>query len=201
MAPFRHVYDLAYNDLFEDSDTKLQFLANVYLAADKYQIEGLQANAIKHMETIAWTTEGNWESGPTCIPIDFLAATKIIFNGTTKQDDACRVALVNFCVLCIGDFQTMPEFYTLLSECGDLGAAIIAHGDLGVMLQGYWDCEGEIHRAAVPRCPDCDFIFSKSDVRQHRGKRTWRCTYCRGNVKPVCSDRHSRRLECEWLWV
>lgn len=205
MALFRYIYDLPYNDLFEeldersDTQTQLQFLAKVYLAADKYQVDGLPVNVTKLMETIAWSTEGNWE--PDTIPKDSLAAAKIIFNGTASQDDACRVTMVNFFVTCIVDFRQMPEFSALLSECGDVGTAIIAHKNLSLMLQGYWDCEGEVHQSAVPRCPICDSVFPVNSVLQHRSNEYWICPRCGKRRKPVCSDRHQRRLECEWIQV
>jgi hypothetical protein len=174
MALFRYIYDLEYYDLFEEPDeqsvdqTQLQFLAKLYLAADKYQLDGLQADAIGHMKDIAWSTEGNWD--PDTIPKDSLAAAKIVFNGTTKKGDPCRAALVKFFVTCIEDFKQMVEFSTLLSECGEVGAAIIAHKDLSLMLEGFWECEGQVHRSAVPRCPACCMMFSTKYVHQNRGE-------------------------------
>jgi len=50
MALFRYIYDLPYDSADEDSEW--QFLAKVYIAADKYEVRGLATNVTQRMKLI-----------------------------------------------------------------------------------------------------------------------------------------------------
>lgn len=194
MAMFRYIYNLPYESVNEDSDADWQFLANVYVAADKYQVEGLGQDVVEHMH-------GLWELSEmeSSFAEDFLAAVRIIFDGTTNQDYVGRSAMVNLCVCYIREMNELPEFKTLLNDCDDLGAGILAHSKLGLMLEGRWACRGsEGHRAAIPRCPYCTVPYSLSCIRVNRDKIFWACPDCEKKAQPICTDNHGP-IVCDWV--
>jgi hypothetical protein len=200
----RHIYDLPYVDLLKDSKTKLQFLAQVYLAADKYQLEELQANVIKLMRqmTCVLTVDmyGMYEYSYRLN--DFLEATDMIFDGTVRQDDVCRVALIEVCVLWIHDLNKLSRFSLLLREHADLGAGILAHEGLSLNLQGSWFCDNSEDKCAVPCCVGCEDPFDVSYIHEHREEDIWECIDCGSRGRPVClgKDSHEKRVDCRWYY-
>jgi hypothetical protein len=201
MAMFRYIYDVRYYKSTEAGDDKLQTLATIYLVADKYDVDGLQESVIDWMESVLqYSTERDIQARKPK-PNDFLAATKLIFNGTVKQDDICRQLLIKFCVLCIRDLKKLPEFATLLSEHADLGAGILAQENLNIMLEGSWYCDGDEHKFAVPCCPNiyCETTFPMWYLLDNYRKKLWKCPVCQEEVTPVCCEHgDDRGLECEW---
>ena len=184
MALLRCIYDLPYDDpsKFVGGRTTLEFLAKICVVAEKYQVSGVQAKIAEEMDDTLWKktqrviemiTYGGRKPQPKAD--DLLTAIKIIFHGTSQQDNVCRVKLVNFCVLCIRDLNKIPGFSKVLGECGELGAAIIANNNLSIALEGSWRCDGWRERRAIPRCGKCREPFSMSYIREHRGESEWTC--------------------------
>lgn len=193
------MYDRSYEHLNKDKGTGWQFLANVYAAADKYEIGGLTRNVIQRMKAKLF------DKGHLRAPADtgdFMAAVKIIFDGTTSQDKIGRAAMVDLCVCCIRELKLLPEFEVLLSECDGLGAKIFAHERLGLMLEGSWYCGDEEHRGAVPRCIYCGDPFAMSFIRESRHNSAWECPSCVREAEPVCIEDHIAATgeHCEWVW-
>lgn len=195
MALFRYIYDLRYEHLNKDPEEKWQFLANVYVAADKYQVEGLHRDVTERMKDWLWEREDSESSG---LAEDFMAAVKIVFDNTTNQDKIGRPAMVDFCVCCIRDLNRLPEFKMLLNEYDDLGAEILAHERLSLMLEGTWTCCYEPHRGAIPRCPFCAEPYPLSYARLQRGRTDWVCPDCAMKSPPICTESHGTS-RCEWV--
>ena len=130
-ALFRYIYDHPYDDLFTETKTVLRSLAKVYVAGEKYQVQGLHENVTKEMGVFLHYITSSWlerDSKPGNPYIeDFLAAAQIVFAGTTAQDKTGRAALIEFCVKKISKLRKLPAFLDLLREFGDLGAEMFAH--------------------------------------------------------------------------
>lgn len=196
MALFRYIYDLSYEPT--DKDSEWQFLAKVYIAADKYQVEGLATNVTRRMR-LTLPRDGQLGS----LEEDFLVAMKIVFDNTTSRDDIGRAATVDLCVRCISGLKETEEFEMLLSECDGLGAAIIAHENLSLMLEGTWMCGYSYneHRGAAPLCASFGDEFTASYIRRHRDESDWECIACFHMGRPVCTE-HQDTLEglpCRWV--
>ena len=212
MALFRCIYDLPCDEpsRLQARLTKLEFLAKICAVAEKYQVSGVQANIAEKMEGILWwKTEDEIDVDlydgpePHHRANDLLSATKIVFNGTSQQDNVCRATLVKFCVFCIRDLNTIPGFAKLLGECGELGAAIIANKDLSIALEGSWYCDGDRYRRAIPRCPDCRETFSMSYIRKHRDESEWTCEKgsCGKTAEPICMEFYGDcSVDITWKW-
>jgi hypothetical protein len=200
MAMFRYIYDVQYYDLWKDRNVKLQTLAKIYLVADKYEVDGLPESVVDWMESeLKLHTELEIQYAKPN-PEDFLAATNMIFNGAVKQGDICRQLLIRFCVACICDLNKLSGFVTLLSEHANLGAAILAQKNLGLMLEGSWYCADDEDKFAVPRCPTftCETIFPMWFIAENYKKKLWKCPICSEEVTPVCCEHGSDQgLECE----
>lgn len=207
MRLFRCIYDLPCDEPSRPKTcvTTLESLAEICVVAEKYQVEGVQAKIAKEMEDTLWPkTENdiNMRLYPQPKADDLLTATKIVFNGTSQQDNVCRVVLVNFCVLCIRDLNKIPGFLKLLGECGELGEAIIANKNLSIALEGSWGCDGSRERRAIPRCGKCRETFSIWYIREHRGESEWTCEdpMCDQTVAPICLEWDGYPAEVTWEW-
>lgn len=199
MALFRYVYDISYDDLIDD--WVLQFHANVYVVAEKYQVQGLREKATDKMKGMLWNAT-NWsllateENDAT----DFLATVKIVFTQTPTQDNMLRAALVEFSVSHIHDLKQLPAFSALLKEHGDLAAEMFAHERLSFNLEETWLCDGIEDRRAVPCCPKCEKVVPVSKLREHRSQRLWLCSFCGQTVRPVCRRHSGMPKQVEWRW-
>ena len=212
MALFRCIYDLPCDEpsRLKACLTTLEFLATICVVAEKYQVSGVQANIAEQMENTLWTEteydiDVDLHDGPEPHhkADDLLIATKIVFEGTSQQDNVCRVVLVNFCVLCIRDLHKIPEFAKLLGECGELGAAIIANKNLSIALEGSWGCDEIRYRRAIPRCSNCRETFSMSYIHEHRGESEWTCEqfFCGQTAGPICLEyENSGPADIFWEW-
>ena len=201
-ALFRYIYDHPYDDLFTETKTVLRSLAKVYVAGEKYQVQGLHENVTKEMGVFLHYITPSWlgrDSKPGNPYIeDFLAAAQIVFAGTTAQDKTGRAALIEFCVKKVSKLRKLPAFLDLLREFGDLGAEMFAHENLS--LEGSWYCDGQKHVMAVPRCPDCEENFRTSDLRKYRNQELWMCRSCDEMVMPVCLEHDGADRSVAWKW-
>lgn len=194
MALFRYIYGIPYEYLHEGSETEWQFLANVYIAANKYEVQGLTAHVTRRMKR-ALPEDGNLESSTD----DFLAAVKLIFDNTTSENDIGREAMVDLCVCCITCLRELRKFEALLSECDGLSAKILTHEKLSLMFEGTWLCgrDEEEYKGAEPCCSYCKNEFPTSYVRANRHKSVWGCSACGLEVRPVCTEHHHTMVyEC-----
>ena len=199
-ALFRYIYDTSYFDLYKDPHTKLQFLAKLYVASDKYEVTGLDRNVAMYMDSILWYDNiFDFRSPSDPETKDFLAALHIVMADTPSNDRVARRSLIRFCVPHIYELRQLPEFVDLLKEFGELGAGILQFENLGLMLQGSWHCNGDEDRRAVPRCRQCDEIFPDSYVEKHRTEKLWECSVCEEKVQPVCTE-HNGTHWIEWHW-
>ena len=128
---------------------------------------------------------------------------KLVFDNTTSQDEIGREAIVDLCVCCIRELNALGTFEVLLSECDGLGAAIIAHERLSLMLEGTFMCgHGELeHRGAVPCCSSCGHEYTMLYIRAHRHESFWECPACNNKSMPVCTEHEDTfaGLTCGWV--
>lgn len=199
-ALFRYIYDCSYHELYQNTDSKLQFLAELYVTGQKYLVKGIERNVAEYMDSILWyDATCCFRSPPDPDTKDFLAALETIMDGTPSHDVVGRRTMIRFCAAHIYELKQMPEFVTLLKEFGELGASILQVESLDLMLDGCWHCCGMEDRRAVPRCRQCDEIFPLSYVRQHRTEELWECVVCQEKVQPVCTE-HNGTHWIEWHW-
>jgi hypothetical protein len=174
----------------------------IYVTADKYQVMSLQK--MVHHEIRERSEYLDWE------PEDFLEAFEIIIIGTTPGDKLARVTMINACVKHINLLQQKPLFSALLEEHGYIGAIILYHKRLPLMLEGTWYCGESEHADAVPSCRKCQKSFPASFVRSQRHLKAWECPTCengRGTKvrkkHPVCldcRDKSGKHMVVRWEW-
>lgn len=187
-AALRYIYDLSY-DSFLTTDT-LQVLAKIYVVADKYLIEGLASKAGEQMQLSLRSIPADLTRFPAKGFLDdFLGALEFIITNTTLQDKT-RSLLVSFCVLRIESLKWRPDFKAVLSQCGDLGVAILEHEGLRRAIGGTWFRYGGDHDEAVPECPCCEEKYPDDYICVNLDKRVWICPSCDKMERPVCSDCH-----------
>jgi len=190
------MYDVPYIDELNLCIVSLKTLATIYLTADKYQVESLK-------KTVHQKIKEHIHLWSLFVPQDFLDAVKVIIIGTSLEDKDARATMINACVNHIQELQKLSGFSALLREHGDIGAEIIHHTRLPLMLEGTWYCGDKIrHPDAVPSCRRCEESFPESYVRSHRHRKAWKCPECRHLEQPVCYC-----LECgddcmsvKWQW-
>lgn len=188
------MYDLPCSDALNEQDVSLESLATIYVTADKYQVESLKEkvhNKIQRHKTCRNLT--NVE--------DFLDALEVIITGTTLEDKHARTTMISACVKHIKDLKQSPDFSALLRNHGDVGAEIIHHDRLPLMLEGSWYC-GIQHAEAVPTCRKCRESYPESYVRSHRHLKTWKCPNCLNKERPVCMEcgGDGRCSYVKWKW-
>lgn len=196
MLLLRSIYDLPYDEIIKDEATSMRFLANVYVAADKYQIERVVMDTHyqirKHKQCKKMT---NIE--------DFLNALETIAAGTASQSDGARRTMINVCIKWIARLRREESFLELLRSHGDVGAEIVAHDNLGFMTQGMWYCHGFPHAGVEPQCVLCNNFFLDPYMRSHRHLREWTCESCEYTGTPycfVCKNSEGYYAQVEWRW-
>lgn len=164
MLLLRDIYNLPYVDLIEDEGTSISFLAKVYVAADKYQIERVK------LETHYQIRKHKQCKEMTDIE-DFLNALETTSTGTAPQSDGARKTMINVCIKWIARLRRGESFLELLRNHGDVGAEIVAHDNLGFMAQGMWYCHSFPHASVEPQCVLCHNFFLDPYMRSHRHLR------------------------------
>lgn len=188
------MYDLPCNDALDEHKVSLDFLAMIYVTADKYQVKSLQEKLHHKIQ--------RHKNCEYLINIeDFLDALEVIITGTTPDDKHARAAMIDSCVKNINLLKQKPGFSALLRDHGDIGAEIIHHNRLPLMLEGSWYC-GIKHAEAVPTCRKCRIAYPESYVRSHRHLKTWKCPNCPNKERPVCFDcgGEGRCSYVKWKW-
>lgn len=116
-----------------------------YVAADKYQVKGLQLAAsakMKHIINSDMELDSFDGHNPEGSILDFLEALRIIVANTSTHDKLARKVMVEACTLNLQFIHRRPALVSLLRESVDLGADIIGHRDLEYGLSGGWSCDG-----------------------------------------------------------
>lgn len=189
------MYDLPCTDALSGY-TSLKSLAMIYVTADKYQVKRLKEKVYRKIQ--------RHENCEYLLNIeDFLDALEVIITGTTPDDKNARATMINCCVNSINLLKRKPGFSALLRDHGDLGAEILHHKRLPLMLEGCWNCgSGTPHAEAVPSCRKCDTPYPESYVRSHRHLKAWKCPSCQNAEQPVCLEcgGAGRCKYVKWQW-
>lgn len=168
------LYDLPYTqDATKQWTTSLPPHAEIYLVADKYQIESLLSATCDKMRNIT-SSEAYLElessDDDKYLDIlehkgDFVQALRMIMAGTTTHDARGRKMMLDFLVQNIQYLKTSNELKSLLRESADVGAELIGHRDFACEARGYWSCGQK----------ECGFNFSRcSKHAWNFSNRTWR---------------------------
>lgn len=192
----RHMYDLPCNDALNEWSVSLESLAMIYVTADKYHVVSLK-------EKVHHKIQKHANCKRLSETQDFLEALAVIITGTTQEDKGARATMINACVKHIEMLQKSSKFSALLRKYGDIGAEILQHDRLPLMLEGTWQC-GRVYRhaEAVPSCRKCHDPYSESYVRSHRHLKIWKCPNCQRAEQPVCLECGDEG-ECmfvNWQW-
>lgn len=191
VALLRYIYGLPYDECFGDQRKMLQPHAEAYVAAEKYQVQGLKfaiSDNLKHMIHFEKDLRKEWWDRENREIDEFIEALKIIVAGTPVHDNHARKVMVEVCVLNLRHLQAKPEFLSLLRESSDLGADIIGHPDLECGLPGDWVCENNCEDRLTVACGTCSKHVEDSIVVENRDNLDWRCEECGGLCNPMCID-------------
>jgi len=190
------MYDLPCDDSLNEWKVSLESLAMIYVTADKYQVKSLTEKVHRKIQR-----HDNCKS--LSETQDFFNALEVIITGTTPEDKHARATMINACVNHITTLQKSPEFSAVLRKHGDIGAEILQHSRLPLMLEGTWYCGDDLpHSEAVPTCRRCNRPFPGSYVRSHRHLKTWTCPKCQNKEQAVCMDcgAEDRCRFVKWEW-
>ena len=182
----RHLYDSAYDSSSRYYDDKrwnvLVTHAEVFVVAEKYQMQCLQNEVCCNMERII---RGSITHDQFSDINDFVQATRKIVAHTSDNNRARRL-MVRTCVMNLRELHQVPSFVLLLQEFGRLGADIISHGDLECGLLGSWLCSKTCDNKQAPVCSECGMPFSVECVWADRHEESWYCSHCEDEMVPVC---------------
>lgn len=192
------MYDLPCNDALDEWLVSLKSLAMIYVTADKYQVMSLKEKVHRKMQ-------GHANCKRLSETQDFLEALEVIITGTTPEDKSARTTMVNACVKHIAMLQKSSRFSALLRKHGDIGAEILQHDRLPLMLEGTWECfEWDEHHddEVVPSCRRCARSYPAAYVRSHRHLKAWTCPNCLKKEQPVCWECESQGIcsYVKWEW-
>jgi hypothetical protein len=190
------MYDLPCNNALNIRNASLESLAMTYVTADKYQVVSLKDKVYRK---IKWH-ENYWHL--THVE-EFLTALEVIITGTTPDDKIARATMIDACIKHINLLKQKPGFSALLRDHGDIGAEILQHSRLPLMLEGTWKCDGFYrHPEAVPSCRKCDEPYPDAYVRSHRHLKAWTCPNCLSKEQPVClrCSVDGRGCPVKWQW-
>lgn len=135
IALLRFLYGLPYGpDAIEWHDGRsLLPHVLVYTAAEKYQVEELQARCFATIESNLRNNNKNMLNGDD--PSDFLDALREMFVGTPSEDNEGRRLFVMHCAEHLRQYARNEAFMTLVAQIPELGAELIGgwfrHGEPG----------------------------------------------------------------------
>lgn len=175
LALLRYIYDMNYDhdgtNWWRDA---LVPHAEVYATAEKYGMNGLQAEVCQKMEALL--VNDNVPLGVRNIA-DLLETFRIILTRTSSNNWA-RELMVKTCIVDLVILQKEEGFVSLLKEFGDLGADIIAHKDLECGLLGSFFCSKNCDNNERPQCAICAGPFDKDIAWAYRYNERWYCGKC-----------------------
>lgn len=182
----RHLYDLCYGASSQLDDEKrwdsLMPHAEVFVVAEKYQMECLQNEVCSNMRT---RLEYSFQNGQFSNLDDFLQALRNIVSHTSDNSYARRL-MVRTCVMHLRELQYVPAFISLLQEFGHLGADIIGHEDLECGIPGAWMCSKGCPDDDPPWCSACSRPFDVDHAWASRHSESWYCDHCEERKRPIC---------------
>jgi Arc/MetJ-type ribon-helix-helix transcriptional regulator len=131
----RYIYDLPYySGSSYDDDERWNSLvphAELFVAAEKYQVLGLQCEICSrlHNRIENWLAEGEFPNVD-----DFIRALRKIVT-QASDDNRLRRLMVRTCAANLSELQDVTEFLSLLKEFGSLGAE---SSDTRILSVGWW---------------------------------------------------------------
>ena len=164
-----------------------QFLAATYVAAAKYQLEGLEDKIYREMEDIV--TKHKLSRGESEQLNDFLRAVEIVAAGCTREDCRMRALVVDYCfwnLSALTNGGTEP-FSTLIDNSdldAEMFARLISDRTLSPM-EGSWFSDGKWHPDAIPLCACCSRQYPKRLIATNRDEESWTCPSCQNKDTPV----------------
>ncbi|GAB7324721.1 hypothetical protein MBLNU13_g08580t1 [Cladosporium sp. NU13] len=194
-ALLRFLYGLPY-DAEANSKwlTSLTPHAQVYVVADKYQLEPLKEAIAENMRKVITARAYTHKMGflRYCDSFknydDFFGALQIILEITTTRDTYARKVLVDFIIQNIDFFRKQGELLSLFKHHPDLAVELISHKDLETEAEGFWMCFSDDCDTNVPSCGDCRVPFQSYYLRRHRYDDRWECLGCKFVSQPICVD-------------
>jgi hypothetical protein len=182
-----------------------KFLAATFVAAAKYQLNGLENETHEAMRKILTAEKLHINN---LDPIDdFLDAVETVVAGTTRQDCSMRKLMIDYC------FSNLPaldgkaiRFADLLTDSAELGAEIINRFRSKCSpFEGSWYCDGTWHPNAEPSCFFCEKPFPKLFMLSHRDVALWQCPNCKKQSLPRCLDQTCAAgcaggTVVKWVW-
>jgi hypothetical protein len=184
----RYIYDLPYySGSSYDDDERWNNLvphAELFVAAEKYQVLGLQCEICSrlHNRIENWLAEGELPNVD-----DFVRALRKVV-AQASDDNRLRGLMVRTCATNLRELQDVTEFLSLLKEFGSLGADIIGHKDLERGLVGAWMCTKDCTEDGPPVCSTCGKYFPVERAWASRHQDLWWCSHCDNIKRPVCSE-------------
>ena len=199
LALLRFLYGLPYDAEAKSKWlTSLQPHAEVYVVADKYQIEPLKETVAENMRKIITAKAYTHKMGflRYCDSFknsdDFFGALHIILEVTTTQDIHSRKVLVDFLIQNIDFFRKQNELLSLFKEYPELAVEIISHKDLETEAEGFWMCFSDDCDTNVPSCGACKVPFQPYYLRRYRYDDQWECQACKSFDQPICLECKAR---------
>lgn len=180
----RHLYGFETRADVTADHYNLEAQAQVYAVAEKYRMETLLVEISRNLSI--WLLP-RLRRDKVNIP-DFLAAARIIFLETPSSSSRGREIIIRHCVKRLLHLKHKPEFHSLLSDVGELGAAIIKHQELSDLIDGIWTCGGREDCRGIAACPACNTTYDEEDARENRENVEWSCSFCGSWRSPWCSD-------------
>lgn len=158
--------------------------AELYVAAEKYQVQGLRYEIRSRMQN---RMENSLAEGEFPNVDDFVQALRKVVT-QASDDNLLRRLMVRTCAMNLRELQEVTAFISLLKEFGSLGADIIGHKDLECGLRGAWMCSKECTEDDTPVCSTCGKYFTVERAWANRHNELWWCTHCDDYKRPVCSE-------------
>lgn len=194
-ALLRFLYGLPY-DAEANSKwlTSLSPHAQVYVVADKYQLDPLKEAIAENMRKIITAKSYTHPTGYLryCNTFknfdDFFGAFQVILEITTPSDTLARKVLVDFVIQNIDFFKKQKELLSLFQVYPELAVAIISHPDLEIEAEGTWMCSEDSCVTSVPGCSKCNHLFEPYFLRRYRYDDQWQCPICKSVDPASCSE-------------
>jgi hypothetical protein len=179
--------------------------AEVYVVADKYQLDSLKEAVAGKMRNIISAKGYTHKMGYLrhCDSFknsdDFFGALRIILDVTTTQDTCARKVLMDFIIQNVDFFRKQDEMLSLLRDYPELAIDLISHPDLESEAEGFWMCysgDDDDCGTNIPSCGRCKFLFESYFLRRYRYDEKWECPVCRYVDHPHCVDC---RAQIAWV--
>ena len=168
--------------------------AEVYVVADKYQIDALKVAVANNMHKVITAKSYTDKMGflRYCESFknsdDFYGALHIILEVTTTSDTLARKVLMDFLVQNADFFRKQKELLSMFRDHPELAVELISHPDLEIEAEGFWMCFSDDCSTNVPTCGKCNVPFQLYFLRRYRYDEEWECPGCKFVGEPSCLD-------------